>query len=191
MAAEYPNWFDQTAKENFERFLIPLAGQDKLNFLQLGAFTGDASVWLSYAVLTGKDSLLVDVDTWQGSNEGSHHAMDFDDVYETYLDKTEELDNIIHKKMTTTMFLFHNRDERYDFIYVDAGHTSADAFLDGELSWPLLKSGGILAFDDYTWNSEDGIDIHAPKIGVGIFIDRHRTELEILAVNTQMWVKKK
>jgi len=43
---EYPNWFKQIAQDNFEQFLTPLAGKPDLNFLQLGVFTGDASVWL-------------------------------------------------------------------------------------------------------------------------------------------------
>ena len=53
---EYPNWFEVTAKQNFQRFLTPLAGQDRLRFLQLGAFTGDASVWMAKNILTAPSS---------------------------------------------------------------------------------------------------------------------------------------
>ena len=67
--AEYPNWFEQTAQYNFEAFLTPLAGKDDLRFLQLGAYTGDASVWMAQNILTGSDCILIDVDTWEGSQE--------------------------------------------------------------------------------------------------------------------------
>ena len=42
MADKYPNWFKQTAQPNFEQHLLPLAGQDNLRFLQLGAYTEGA-----------------------------------------------------------------------------------------------------------------------------------------------------
>jgi hypothetical protein len=153
----YPNWFAQIAQHNFERFLLPLAGKEWLRFLQLGCFTGDASVWLGKNVLTGEHSWLDDVDTWQGApNEPIQEQMDFDDVYATYLAKTEGLP-ITHRRTTTTEYLLDHdvavmRPSFFDFIYVDAHHTSASAFLDSELSWPLLKSGGILAIDDYEWS---------------------------------------
>ena len=46
MPTEYPNWFKQTAEDNFKTQLTPLAGKFNLRFLQIGAFTGDATVWL-------------------------------------------------------------------------------------------------------------------------------------------------
>jgi hypothetical protein len=76
-ADKFPDWFSMTAKPNFEQFLIPLAGQDNLTFLQLGAYTGDASLWLLDNVLTGQNSILIDVDTWQGSDEEVHKQMNF------------------------------------------------------------------------------------------------------------------
>ena len=81
---EYPNWFNHTAKDNFEKFLIPLAGQENLKFLQLGVYTGDASIWMLENI---SNIQLTDVDTWQGSDEDAHKSMDFDDVYKTYTDK--------------------------------------------------------------------------------------------------------
>ena len=83
------------------------------------------------------------------------------------------------------------RAENYDFIYVDAHHTSASALLDCELSWPLLKFDGIMAIDDYEWQHIDGVDIHAPKIGIHMFLDRHDGKYETLAVNQQYWIRKK
>ena len=66
----FPNWFASSpAIENFKELISGMAGKPDLNFLQLGAFTGDASVWLLDNILTHPSSHLTDVDTWQGSNE--------------------------------------------------------------------------------------------------------------------------
>jgi hypothetical protein len=190
---EYPNWFKQIAQDNFEQFLTPLAGKPNLEFLQLGVFTGDASVWLLENILTGEGSNLEDVDTWEGApNEPIQEEMDFEDVYNTYLEKVSKYGDTVYQwRMTTQKFLLSNySDGNCDFIYVDAHHTSASALLDCELSWPLLKSGGILAIDDYEWLHPDGVEIHAPKLGIHMFLDRHEGEYKLLAKNQQVWLRK-
>jgi hypothetical protein len=192
----YPNWFKQIAQHNFEEFLLPLAGKEWLRFLQLGCFTGDASVWMCNNVLTGEHSWLDDVDTWEGApNEPVQEEMNFDDVYNTYLSKIKGLPVIPNRTTTTAYLLDHDiatmRPSFFDFIYVDAHHTSASAFLDCELSWPLLKSGGLLAIDDYEWLHPDGVEIHAPKLGIHMFLDRHEGEFDTLKINQQYWLRKR
>lgn len=190
---KYPNWFNITAKPNFEQHLLPLAGQPDLRFLQLGVFTGDASVWLCENVLTGKGSLLIDVDTWEGSDEEAHKSMDFVSVYDTYRRKTDHFHQISKVTDTTQNFLVTPlsilQRNYFDFIYVDADHTTVGVLLDAELSWPLLKSGGIMAFDDYTWG--DHYPMHQrPKPGIDLFLLRHSGEYDVLAVNLQYWIRK-
>ena len=190
---KYPNWFKQTAQPNFEQHLLPLAGQDNLRFLQLGAYTGDASVWLLENILTGKGSSLIDVDTWEGSKEVAHEDMDFDDVYETYKNKISPyLKHLLVLRSSTFSVLVYDinyQQEEFDFIYVDADHTTVGVLLDAELSWPLLKSGGIMAFDDYTWG--DHYPMHQrPKPGIDLFLLRHSGEYDVLAVNLQYWIRK-
>ena len=193
MEDKYPNWFKQIAQHNFEQFLLPESGKPNLTYLQLGVFTGDASVWLLKNVLTGPECLLLDVDTWEGApNEPIQTQMDFDDVFNTYRNKTDQYTKRLFKKSTTQHYLLkHNYIKEYDFIYVDAHHTSASAFLDCELSWFLLKSDGILAIDDYEWTHPDGVEIHAPKLGIHMFLDRHAGEFDTLVINQQYWIRKK
>jgi hypothetical protein len=191
---DYPNWFAQTAQPNFEQFLLPKSGKHNLHYLQLGAFTGDASVWLCQNVLNDYTCLLTDVDTWQGSDEPDHETMDFDDVFNTYLNKVGDYESTVIVKRTTTVdFLTseYAKEQIYDFIYVDADHTTVGVLLDAELSWPLLKSGGIMAFDDYTWGHESGDPRLAPMVGIDLFLHRHQLDYELLAKNTQVWVRKK
>ena len=189
--AEYPNWFEYV-RSNFEEFLTPLAGKDDLKFLQLGVFTGDASVWIAENILTGKSCWLIDVDTWEGSDEVDHKAMDFDDVYETYKSKTKMYKTIKVFKSTTTWFLQSvRREPDYDFIYIDADHTTVGVIMDAELAWPQLKSGGIMAFDDYTWTHHTGDPRLAPQVGIDLFLHRHELDVQMLTKNHQVWIRKK
>jgi hypothetical protein len=191
---DYPNWFEPYAKPNFEQFLAPYAGDIRLRFLQLGAFTGDASVWLCENILTQQSSTLNDVDTWEGSDEEAHKAMDFNDVYSTYIEKTKKFSNTYHYQAKTFNFLIKQYDGRsnvpcYDFIYIDADHTTVGVLMDAELSWPLLKAGGIMAFDDYTWGQELPTEL-TPGLGIDLFLSRHEKEYKVLAINSQVWIQK-
>jgi hypothetical protein len=192
--AEYPNWFAKSAIDNFATYLIQDTGLPNLKYLQLGAFTGDASVWLLENILTDPSARLTDVDTWQGSDEDEHKSMDFDDVYETYKKKLEPYyDRILALKSDTVTALIHDLNysgNQYDFIYIDADHTTVGVLLDAELSWPLLKSGGVMAFDDLTWGA-DLPPSQSPKAGILLFAERHKSEFDLVVANTQYWIKKK
>lgn len=186
---EYPNWFENTALANFKNYLTPYAGRPDLNFLQVGAFTGDASVWLMENVLTHETARLTDVDTWRGSDEAVHHEMDWSDVEETYDKKIEPYkDRITKVKSDSVMFLKSQPFFSYDFIYIDGDHTALGVFSDAVGAWPLLKPYGIMAFDDLRW--ESGISIeHEPKKGIEKFLQFCDGSYNIIIMNGQAWVR--
>jgi len=189
---EYPNWFESTeAKDNFTKYLAQYANQPDLNFLQLGVYTGDATVWLMDNILTDKSSVLTDVDTWLGSEEEAHKALDFIEIFEHYKDRIAKYPNVYFHRLTTRQYLrFHPDDFVYDFIYIDADHTALGVLLDAELSWDLLKSGGIMAFDDYQWLSGKGTN-YDPGPGIDRFLTHHSAEFDVIHKGWQVWVVKK
>ena len=191
---EYPNWFELTAKDNFEFVLKDYAGKPDLNFLQIGAFTGDASVWMLENILTDKSSMLYDVDTWKGSpSEQVHSEMDFQDVFNTYLLKTGYSNRMFYKGKSVDYLLSRAQQGpviQYDFIYVDGDHTAAGVLDDAVLSWQYLKPGGIMAFDDYTWFAESGLEVDTPKPAINFFYWANQKQIEPVLVNGQFWIKK-
>lgn len=158
-------------------------------FLQLGTYTGDASIWMLDKILTSETSILVDVDTWEGSEEDAHEKIDFEKVFKYYTKRIKKYPNVIWHRKKTMDFLRRDRFE-YDFIYIDADHTAIGVLLDAELSWDLLKSGGIMAFDDYEWDQGKGPALN-PKSGINAFLHRHKDELDIIEKNWQVWITKK
>jgi predicted O-methyltransferase YrrM len=185
---EYPNWFEPYAKPNFEQFLTK---KDGLYALQLGVYTGDASIWMLQNIPNIK---LADVDTWQGSDEKEHKTMDFEDVYKTYKEKIKDYKVDVLRATTTGYLLAQYGCDRplgeyWDFIYIDADHTTVGVLMDAELSWPLLKAGGIMAFDDYTWGAEMPPHL-TPTLGIDLFLERHEGEYKTLVINSQVWIQK-
>jgi hypothetical protein len=184
---EFPNWFEGQ-KYNFEEHLERYKDKPNLRFLQLGAYTGDASVWLCDNILTGEGSLLRDVDTWQGSDEREHKSIDFNEVFKTYIAKTFEKPRSYHE-MTTKEFFTLTKFGKYDFIYVDANHTADAVASDAEYSWELLKKGGILAFDDYMWGQDMKPEL-TPRPAIDNFLEFHEGEYNILTKEYQVWIEK-
>ena len=184
----FPNWFD-SQKYNFENHLTKFKGKPNLKFLQVGAYTGDASDWLLSSILLDPSSTLTDVDTWQGSDEREHKAMDFNAVYGVYLNRMDKYENVMSIKGDSS-YVLPNLKEKYDFIYIDGDHTEKAVYRDATDAWPLLKAEGILAFDDYLW----GDDVHPslrPRFAIDRFLEEKQGEYVLLSQDYQVWVQKK
>ena len=190
MATEYPNWFKQTAEDNFKTQLTPLAGKFNLRFLQIGAYTGDATVWLVDNILTQDNSVLEDVDIWTGSDEDEHKAMDWADIERVYDSRIAFRPNVIKYKMDSKEYLRSVEEPTFDFIYIDGDHTAEGVLQDAVLAWRLLKPGGIIAFDDYLWEDPRGIE-YQPSWSIDTFVGIVKDDSEILVSNSQVWLKKK
>lgn len=183
---QFPNWFEPYAQPMFEKHLTPLAGKSGLRFLQVGAFTGDASLWMLRNVLTGAGSTLTDVDTWQGSDEPEHRVFDWAEVERAYDERMRGFASRgrLNKFKGTSAEFFNTADGRYDFIYIDGDHFSGTVFSDGGQAVRLLNPGGLLAFDDYQWKPHGGGDGPGAAVDKVCIVFPHLTTLE---VDAQAW----
>jgi predicted O-methyltransferase YrrM len=187
-ATDTPTWFDQTARANFERLLLPTAGVEQ-RVLQIGAFRGDASAWLLENVLTHPDSRLRDVDTWEGSpGEAAHAPLDWDEVYGDYVTRVAPwADRVAWYEMTSDEF-FRLNDERFDFIYVDGCHEGPQVLQDGMNAMRCVKPGGLVAFDDYQWGH--GLPPHLrPKEAIDAIISTYGTTIQVFHLGAQVWIR--
>lgn len=184
----YPDWFTWQSK-NFINHLNKYRGAPNINFLQIGAYTGDASVWMLENVLTNKSSLLVDVDTWRGSEESIHKTFDWVKLESFYDERMSKFSNVKKYKGTSFSYLTSCSLE-FDFIYIDGDHTSDGVYDDAILSFPLLKDGGIMAFDDYLWKHDSKNTELEPKMGIDKFLKDNEKDIQILINEYQVWIKK-
>lgn len=198
----YPNWFEMTARPYFERHLLPLAGKPDLLFLQIGAFTGDASVWLLDNVLTGPRSILQDVDTWEGSDESAHDQFSWPEVERYYQIRMGEYLSApsgkgwhsrlhAHKGRSDSFFDDFEVGPIYDFVYIDGDHTAAAVLGDAVRCFDHLKPGGLMAFDDYLWTAQSRRREDAPHMAIDAFVACYRDRLEVIETGgDQVWVRR-
>jgi len=188
MTTTYPNWFEGQ-QYNFENHLLHLAGKPDLKFLQIGVYTGDASIWLCENVLRNKTSFLYDVDTWAGSDESEHSQIDFDKVFKYYETRTGVYQSILRFKMTSDEYFAGNNILKFDFIYIDGDHTSHQVTKDADSAWKLLKPNGIMAFDDYLWGKDLQPEL-TPRPAIDRFLAKYTGEYELLSQDYQVWIRK-
>ena len=79
--------------------------------------------------------------------------------------------------------------ERYDLIYVDGSHLAFDCYSDLILSWRLLNKGGLLAINDYLYNSDENF-VNSPFEGVNHFLKQYKNEIKILYKGYQIFLIK-
>lgn len=53
----------------------------------------------------------------------------------------------------------YNRQPTFDWIYIDGRHDYDGVLADFYASWPLLKKGGVMLFDDYDDELDYGTDV--------------------------------
>jgi len=187
----FPNWF-ANSQSNFSIATISnLDITGPLQCLQIGVFTGDASEWIARHLLLHPNSSLDDVDTWEGSDEEAHHAMDFTSVEDYYQDRMRKyiIDGSVVPHKTTSRKFFTSCTKEYDFIYIDGNHTALAVLNDAIDADRHLKVGGILAFDDYQWSAgKDRLD--DPKPAIDCFLDIYGPYYNVIIKNWQVWLIK-
>jgi len=175
-------------------------------FLEIGSYEGRSAVWIVENLM--QDGGWIDcIDTWTGGEEHGDKDMAavekrFDKNIEIVRDKyfaggLHANNRRVYKnkctsvhKLSRLLVEHRNRTPLFDFVYIDGSHIAKDVLTDACMAWPLLKSKGIMAFDDYLWGDPRDI-LHRPKQAVDAFVDLNGEGLEIVHVGYQMIVRKK
>jgi predicted O-methyltransferase YrrM len=170
--------------------LADFAGKENVKMLEIGSFQGRSTVWMLENILTHETSTITCIDTFEGSVE--HTNDQCKDLWEMFSHNTAPFgDKVVVQKGSSHVKLREMANTpTYDIIYVDGDHSAPSVLQDAVLSFPLLKPGGVLVFDDYLWQGQPDI-LDRPKIAVDAFIHIFQQKLQILATAWQFIVKKK
>lgn len=184
-------WFYRQ-RPQFEKHLLSLEGKP-LKCLEIGSFEGESACWLLKNILTNQESHLTCIDPWKDElpyqnnyREKIHLAKDLFD------ENTKEFKNLTTIQGYSHIELRKLPLEHFDFIYVDGSHKHTDCLEDMILSWRLLKSGGIMAIDDYLWDNESvviGGVVKGPKLAINTFISLW--DCEIIDKDWVVFLRKK
>jgi glycosyltransferase involved in cell wall biosynthesis/predicted O-methyltransferase YrrM len=194
------NWFEVTAKQIWDR-LIPQINPTTI--LEIGSFEGASACYLIANCASKSPIEIHCIDTWEGVIEHKGAGVNMSDVERRFLDNTriacdmvphrvelithKGLSNICLAKILSQSFLNY-----FDLIYIDGSHQAPDVLCDATLSFPLLKVGGTMIFDDYLWRAAPGDPVYSPKLAIDAFLNIyfHKMRIGWTPNNAQVFAKK-
>jgi predicted O-methyltransferase YrrM len=192
---EFTNdWFQQTAETNFINNLLPRKAQYK-NAIEIGCYEGQATCWMLDHMAF---DYIVAIDTWKGSVE--HLGVKMQTVWERFVRNTKFGNggplsiNANESVYELAEYIQRKNYSRFDFIYVDGSHLAKDVLTDAVLAWQILRPGGYIAFDDYTWTEkprQEANPLDNPRLAIDAFYTIFRREAVILpSTQHQFWLMK-
>lgn len=212
---EYKNMFNWTNNvlDNDVQTFSEVIGYFNQNYkgkqpkiLEIGTWTGTSLISL---VKNIPNSIGIGVDCWKNSTNYSSDEKNFCFIEELGVQQSFNKniniaglkDRIIGIKSDSTKFLLLQikLGEKFDFIYVDGGHTMLQTFSDLILAWNVLNKNGIFIIDDYLFQYEerDGLVevdntaiMNMPFEAVNTFLENYKGEYKILLKNYRIFLEK-
>jgi len=128
------------------------------HFVEVGAWKGASTAAMAVEIINSGKTIKFDVvDTWLGDGTDAHaldKAVMENRLYEEFLRNMEPVKDYITinpVRMTSLEAAALYEDNSLDFVSIDASHDYDNVKAD-ILAWlPKVKSGGILAGDDYPY----------------------------------------
>jgi len=77
--------------------------------------------------------------------------------------------------------------ERYDVVFIDGSHEAFDVIHDLTEAYRVVRNGGIVIADDYTWHNEKS---DCPKVAIDMFAEQAKDRIQILR-KTRLFVCKR
>lgn len=159
-------------RANAHRHLWPLRGKP-IRYVEVGVYEGRSGCWMLDNILTHPDSRYIGIDTWAP-------CPDREPIARRNLDHPRRGRRIIKATSDVAASMIGGG---IDVLYIDGGHTADDVRRDIEALFPLVASGGIVAFDDYSHPRYPEI-----KTVVAEFLDA--TSCTVIESNHQLWCRK-
>jgi predicted O-methyltransferase YrrM len=134
-------------------------------FLEIGSFDG---IVLSILAEKHPNSMYYALDAFRKAHGTDSGHLDF------FLQNTRDLNNVVLLKGLSGDLLPVLGENTFDIIFVDGDHAYEAVKSDVEMSYRLLKKGGVMAMHDY-------FQIEDTKRAIDEFAQRHRITLSGLA----------
>jgi len=164
------------------------------NILEIGTFTGTSIIKMLELVPMATATVI---DPWEnyvetvGEFRSPTENMDstFEIFHKNVKSKgmTDRIE-VIRKQSVDGLLELFARSAQFDFIYIDGSHRCMDVFLDAELSWRLLRKGGILGFDDLHFNQS--VVLESPWEAIQYFLKKYSDQIRVLSEGYRLFIEK-
>jgi predicted O-methyltransferase YrrM len=175
------DWFTNNIP-NFEKCMATI-GEQRENFLEIGSYEGRSTCWLLQNGLD-KSGTIACIDPYPNMSDVEQR---FWENIKEVIESTQSVHAFkepSYQALGEMIKLKEPYSYTFDFIYIDGVHSPLGVLTDACMSWGLLRSGGVMLFDDYLYPQE------STKIGIDAFLNSF-DGYELIIDNYQLAVKKK
>ena len=124
--------------------------RQRWDVLEIGVFEGGAACALFDGILE-PGSLYTGIDPWSyASTPKSGTGLEIEARAKANLKPFAESIELIKGESLDVLFGGRLDDEEFDFVHIAGSHLSTSVALDTLATWPLRKTEGIMAWDNYS-----------------------------------------
>ncbi len=174
------NWFTPKIPI-WEKFIGELRGRPDIHYLEIGVHEGSSFFWVLDNILTHPTSRAVAIDPF---------LRRYADQFRENLAASGSASRVTLLQGAGELQARKLPDSSFDLIYIDGGHAAKTVFAQAAICWQLLKTGGVLIFDDYHWRKDKWpLDLR-PEMVIDTFLTAYSQELELLNRERNVFVRK-
>lgn len=168
--------------------LFPPYRKPGLDLLEIGSWEGRSSIFfLNYF----PQSRLTCIDTFAGGDEhqSNYELSGLEQRFDRNVQAFAERVTKIKASSRDALPGLAIAGRAFDFAYIDGGHRAEEAFADAVLTWPLMRRGGIVLFDDYGWDLDKPVT-ERPQLGIDLALKHFEGEFELIHRDWQIMIRK-
>src|SRR5262245_17967752 len=161
---DYGEHFSQIKKRIFFGEELKWNAKDARVIVEIGSREGSSALWFLNNLLLADESRLYCVDPWEESPE-------FFENFQANIREHPARDKVkvIRSRSYHALQQMLREGFQCDLVYVDGSHTAHDVLWDLMLSFKILRVGGVMMCDDYTWPFDKGRMLETPKVAIDAF----------------------
>jgi len=187
---ESKNFSNKWFLNNFQifNFFLPKDKNKKFDYLEIGCFEGLSSFFV-LSEYPQVNAYLLDI--WDLPNSNSKSlSKDFNFIEKNFDKNLSNYNfNKIKDDSVIAMRKLLKQNIKFDFIYIDGSHNGEDILSDAIEAFKILKTKGIIFFDDFL-QYDSNRDIQS-YLGIEIFLSLYSKNLHIEYFQNNLVVRKK
>jgi predicted O-methyltransferase YrrM len=192
------DWFSHNVAHLENAIKNEFPSKSNIELLELGTFEGLSTVWFVERIpqilknclinITSVDDFGKDIKPLNGINMTNIRQNALKNIK---LANTINSPNKISFVQNSTNNFFRSNSLEFDIVYIDGDHRSRQTIFDAMNAFEVLRSDGIIIFDDYLGGNGDyaNLDV-SPKFAIDTFVLLYSKQIKIIFQGYQLIVKK-
>jgi predicted O-methyltransferase YrrM len=192
------DWFSHNVAHLENAIKNEFPSKSNIELLELGTFEGLSTVWFVERIpqilknclinITSVDDFGKDIKPLNGINMTNIRQNALKNIK---LANTINSPNKISFVQNSTNNFFRSNSLEFDIVYIDGDHSSRQTIFDAMNAFEVLRSDGIIIFDDYLGGNGDyaNLDV-SPKFAIDTFVLLYSKQIKIIFQGYQLIVKK-